>query len=168
MKNTIFACLLVVILTSVIGCKDASSGSDENGGTQSVLYARLGKVNKVYSALNSARFYTGQIIDGKRFEGNIVEYNSLKQALLDYVESLESNNALMHQRYESIVYDATKKYVEFSTYTDIETEEIVEVEVRIFFGNFLETYETDYWYAKSVRFNKDLTKDLNTNQPVSF
>jgi hypothetical protein len=140
---------------------------DNQGGNigNSELYAHLGDVNRIYSAVKP-RYYTGQIIrdnpffGGKsvKFEGNIVEYNSIKQEILDRVRSVGANNALMHQYYESIVWDDTKEYVEFSTYTNIETNEVVGIEVRIFWGNFLEVLNTNDWYAKTVMFNPDWTE----------
>ena len=70
----------------------------------------LGNVNKIYKTSVNARFATGQVIENffghtVKFEGNLVEYNSIKQQVLDYVESLESNNALMHQGYRDVQYD---------------------------------------------------------------
>lgn len=133
----------------------------------------LGNVNKIYSSSVSARFGTGQIIENffghkVRFEGNLVEYNSIKQEVLDYVESLESNNALMHQGYNNVKYDASKKYVEFSSYTDTTSNKVVCYEIRVFFGNFLETYNSNFWYAKSVLFNSNFTKDIHKNVTVNF
>ena len=66
----------------------------------------------------------------------------------------------MHQSYENMEYDASKKYVELSSYTDTTTNNIVAFEVRIFWGNFMETYETEGWYAKSVTFTPDLKVDI--------
>lgn len=133
----------------------------------------LGDVNKVFEASSSTRYVTGQIIENfcghtVNFEGNLVEYNSIKQNILDYVESLESNNALMHQNYENVTYDSTKKYVEFSSYTDTTSGKIIRFEIRVFFGNFLDTYHTNYWYAKSVMFNSSFTKDMDKGTPVDF
>ena len=153
----------------------ASETSKENKGTvtSSKGMNYLGDINKIYSSSTSSRFVTGQIIDNfcghkVKFEGNLVEYNSIKKEILDYVEGLDSNNSLMHQNYENVSFDPTKKYVEFSSYTDTTSGKIVRFEIRVFYGNFLETYKTDLWYAKSVMFNSSFTKDMNKNVKVDF
>lgn len=133
----------------------------------------LGEVSKVYTSSSPARFVTGQIIDDfyghkVRFEANLVEYFIVKPEILNYVEGLEKNNALMHQNYDNIKYDPAKKYVEFASYTDTTTEKIVCFEIRVFYGNFLETYNTELWYAKSVSFNSSFTKNMDTGEAVSF
>ena len=79
----------------------------------------LGDVSKIYSSSTASRFVTGQIIDDYlghkvRFEANLVEYFIIKPEILAYVEGLESNNSLMHQKYENVTYDPDKKYVEFA------------------------------------------------------
>lgn len=135
----------------------------------------LGNASRVYSSANSSRFYTGQVISNFRnlknpvvFTGNLVEYTSIKKELLDYVNSLPDNNALMHQNYDGIEYKASMQYVEFSSYADTKTGIIQYYEIRVFFGNFLDTFETSGWYAKSVMFNSSFTKDVDNNKDVSF
>ena len=103
-----------------------------------------------------------------RFEANLVEYFIIKTEILNYVEGLEANNALMHQNYENITYDPDKKYVEFASYTDTTSGKVVCFEIRVFFGNFLETYNTQGWYAKSVSFNSSFTRNLDSGTTVNF
>ena len=167
-KIKIVAIMLLTLLA--VSCSNLNSNIDGKVKLSDGI-AYLGDVNKIYSA--PSRFATGQIIEGffghtVRFEGNLVEYNIIKPEILEYVESLNSNNALMHQNYENVVYNPTKKYVEFSSYTDTTSGKVVRFEIRVFFGNFLETYQTDYWYAKSVMFNSSFTKDMDNNVAVNF
>lgn len=130
-------------------------------------YNKLGKVTKVFKAHSSARFYTGQIIenifgyDEVKFYGSLIEYDSLSSDILDYVEKLPESNALMHQSYDNVTYAADKRYVEFSTYTDFKTNEIIAHEVRIFSGDFMDTYNTNFWYAKSILFDPTLEIDMS-------
>ena len=132
----------------------------------------IGVVNQVFYSQNTARFFTDQIIKNLfgfaevKFYGELVEYNSVDKKILDYVESLESNNAAMHQSYQNMTYDASKKYVELSSYTDTSTNEIVAYEVRIFWGNFMETFRTEGWYAKSVTFTPDLKVDIYAGKNI--
>ena len=166
--------LCFVLLSFVfVSCSQLSAPSQQNSEvTAKAGMSYLGDVNKIYSA-NKGRFYTGQIIENfygrkVKFEGNLVEYNIIKPEILAYVEGLKKNNALMHQHYEGVKYNKDKKYVEFSSYTEVSTGKILMFEIRVFFGNFLDTFNQDYWYAKSVSFNPSFTKDLNNNKPVNF
>lgn len=170
----LFGCIILSV-----SCSNVHSGISESPETTTTKVTRsegmnyLGDVSKVFEASSATRFVTGQIINNfcghtVKFEGNLVEYNSIKQQILDYVESLESNNALMHQNYENVTYDATKKYVEFSSYTDTTSGKIIRFEIRVFFGNFLDAYNTNFWYAKSVMFNSSFTKDMDKGTSVDF
>ena len=181
---------IVMLELAFIGCSNPSSfgninsssspyGSSKSPAATTQKITRvdgmnyIGDVSKVFDSTSSSRFVTGQIIDNfcghtVKFEGNLVEYNSIKQEILDYVENLESNNALMHQNYNNVIYDATKKYVEFSSYTDISSGKIIRFEIRVFFGNFLDTYNTNFWYAKSVSFNSTFTKGMDKGISVDF
>lgn len=135
----------------------------------------LGEVSRIFGPGGTARYYSGQVINDwfgqgfdVTFDGNLVEYESVRQSILDYVEGLSSSNALMHQNYGNISYDSNMKYVEFSSYTDIASGDVVAYEIRIFYGDFWDTYNTDYWYAKSVLFNPSFTENLQTNDPLNF
>ena len=170
MKSFFKISLLFCFLSLIVSCSNDVSEPSNKSVTDGMKY--IGDINKIYES-SSGRFATGQIIPDffghkVQFEGNLVEYNSIKKEVLDYVESLESNNALMHQGYDNVKYDPTKKYVEFSSYTDTTTNKIVAYEIRVFFGNFLETYKTDFWYAKSSMFNASFTKDIQKNARVNF
>ena len=179
-NSTAICCILVI---SLVSCSNGFGNltrklKDQQTSPSIAVTSKdgmdyLGTVNKVYSAVPTGRFVTGQVIENfyghtVKFEGNLVEYTSIKQEVLDYVENLKNNNALMHQHYEDIVYDSTKKYVEFSSYTDVKSGKILCFEVRVFFGNFLDTYNESFWYAKSVTFNSRFTKDIDNNIAVNF
>lgn len=171
------ALLSIVIIISVMSCSQPTNNMIKTTDKEIITISKgmnyLGDISKIYSSSDTGRFVTNQIIENfyghtVRFEGNIVEYNSIKPEILAYVESLDSNNALMHQHYSNIEYDDSKKYVEFSSYTDTTSNKVVLFELRVFFGNFLEIFETNIWYAKSVSFNPSFTKDLSNQVDVDF
>jgi len=175
------ACLLLLTASIICGCDTPALVNPEDYNyvefqdptmNQEILaaYKKAGKVSRVFkSRAESARFFTGQIIDNLfghtkvRFYGTLVEYDSLDESILSYVANLPQANALMHQGYDNVDYKADKTYVEFSTYTDVETDEIVAHEIRIFEGNFIDTFHTDFWYAKSVLFDPTMEIDLDRN-----
>ena len=188
MKNVGLLVLIVCLLFSISCSQDEVFNiKTETAGTSeyTVLdaYNTLGDVNKIYTSSKgrslmyvpileektSARFFSGQKIDDFRgyqviFDACIVEYNSIDPVYLEYVESLENNNALMHQNYEGFskdTIDPEKKYVEFASYYDVNTGEVLFHEIRIFFGNFMETYKKELWYAKSVLFSPDMQIDVD-------
>ena len=180
LNSTAICCILVI---SLVSCSNGFGNltrklKDQQTSPSIAVTSKdgmdyLGTVNKVYSASPTGRFVTGQVIKNfyghtVKFEGHLVEYTSIKQEILDYVENLKNNNALMHQCYENIIYDSTKKYVEFSSYTDVKSNKILCFEIRVFFGNFLDTYNESFWYAKSVTFNSGFTKDIDNNIAVDF
>lgn len=176
MKLSVVFCILTILFVSCsngFGNLTNKNVSPPVAVTNKIGMDYLGTVNKVYFASPTGRFVTGQVIKNfyghtVKFEGHLVEYTSIKQEILDYVEKLKNNNALMHQHYENIVYDSTKKYVEFSSYTDVKSNKILCFEIRVFFGNFLDTYNESFWYAKSVTFNSRFTKDIDNNIAVDF
>lgn len=172
MKKLYTLTISIFVLMIFAGCNNVSN--PDSGKIDYVAGMNyLGDVSRIYKATSNARFATGQIIQDYRghevrFEGNLVEYNSIKQDILKYVESLEDDNALMHQNYEDVDYDPGKKYVELACYTDTATNKVIAYEVRLFPGNFLEKYETDFWYAKSVTFNSSFTWDIDNYVEVDF
>lgn len=172
MKKLYTFTISIFVLIIFAGCNNVSN--PDSGKIDYVAGMNyLGDVSRIYKATSNARFMTGQIIPDYRghevrFEGNLVEYNSIKQDILDYVEELENDNALMHQNYEDVDYDPGKKYVELACYTDTTTNKVIAYEVRLFPGNFLEKYETDFWYAKSVTFNSSFTWDIDNYVEVDF
>ncbi len=174
MKKILKLLFSIAFISLFVACNNFNGNvkeqNDFTNHSEGMKY--IGDINKIYSA-PKARFMTGQIIDNflghqVRFEGNLVEYNSIREEILDYVEGIESNNALMHQCYDNVTYDPNKKYVEVSSYTDTTSGKIVCFEIRVFFGNFMETFNTDFWYAKSVLFNSNFTKDLDHGTTVDF
>lgn len=173
MKKLSILGLIIFCVALSTACSHGPSTNTQTAVTTNDGINYLGKVSKIYNSSSSSRFATGQIINDfyghkVRFEACLVEYIAIKQEILDYVEGLERNNALMHQGYENVIYDSNKKYVEFASYTDTTTGKVVRFEIRVFFGNFLETYNTQGWYAKSVSFNSSFTKDLDSGRPVNF
>jgi len=112
--------LLCSCILFLISCSNLVTDLSENKVTvtSSEGMNYLGDINKIYSSSTSSRFVTGQIIDNfcghkVKFEGNLVEYNSIKKEILDYVEGLDSNNSLMHQNYENVSFDPTKSTLNF-------------------------------------------------------
>lgn len=112
MKKLYTLTISILILMIFVGCNNVSN--PDSGKIDYVAGMNyLGDVSRIYKATSNARFMTGQIIPDYRghkvrFEGNLVEYNSIKQNILDYVEELENDNALMHQNYEDVDYDPGK------------------------------------------------------------
>lgn len=172
MKKLYTFTISIFVLIIFAGCNNVSN--PDSGKIDYVAGMNyLGDVSRIYKATSNARFMTGQIIPDYRghkvrFEGNLVEYNSIKQNILDYVEKLENDNALMHQNYEDVDYDPGKKYVELACYTDTTTNKVIAYEVRLFSGNFREMYEEGLWYAKSVTFNSSFTWDIDNYVEVDF
>lgn len=143
------------------------------------IYAKLGTVHKIYQSASAARFFTGQKIKDcfgckeAEFTGVLVEYDSLDESIVKYVEKLPNNNAAVHQHYLNAEYDENEIYVEFSTYTNTENQEIICHEIRIFQGDFMKNFNGQC-YAKSVTFDPTLTIDLDrmknvkTGEPVEY
>ena len=152
------------------GNPDNKNTTNENTNDDSI-YQKIGNVNKIYKAYSAARFFTGQEIKNifgcqrVLFSGVLVEYNSLDSEIVEYVSALPKANAYMHQGYDGVEYDAEKVYVEFSTYTDIETDTVIAHEVRIFNGNFLDNFDGTS-YAKSVLFDPSMTIDVECNKNI--
>jgi hypothetical protein len=85
------------------------------------------------------------------------------------VEVLENNNALMHQDYASVVFDPNHKYVEMGLYLNNSTGNYDIVEIRVFYGNFLDTFNTEEsWYAKSVSFTGDFSQEYYSGRKTNF
>ena len=175
----------IICLLILMSCEPKINNNNSNDNNEiydaNISYNKLGDVNKIYTARNgksikyipipeekTSRFFTGQKINNFRgyqviFDACIVEYNSIDAVYLEYVENLENNNSLMHQEYENFTkktVDPEKKYVEFASYFDVNTGRILFHEIRIFFGNFMDTYNNEFWYAKSVLFSPDLSIDV--------
>jgi hypothetical protein len=165
--------MVLVFGLAVVGC---DNGSTDNGADQTenneAIYSTIGQVFKVYKSSEIARFATGQqvTINGKSytFEGSLVEYSTVSRELLDYVEALESNNALMHQPYDSVAFDPDHKYVEMGLYLNNTTGKYDIVELRVFYGDFLDTFNTSYWYAKSVAFTSDFSQEYYSGRITNF
>lgn len=183
-----FAAILV-LLVSMVSCDMAGIGSSYGFGIMEAI-EEFGSVSKIYSVessrsivtiglpdSDSARYMTGQHLTNFRgkydvvFEAHLVEYNSINAKILKYVEeNVASDNALMHQHYPGFTsenIDPDKKYVEFATYSDYETGKPLYHEVRIFWGNFMDTFNQSYWYAKSLMFSPNLEIDVSHNVNIN-
>lgn len=172
MKNKIMRSLgILIIAGSLLRCDFSLNPDSENTQESgSTIYSTIGEVYKVYKP--KSRFFTGQEVTIKgqnyTFDGNLVEYATVSQELLNYVEALEKNNALMHQAYESVVFDPDHKYVEMALYLNNSTGTYDIIEIRVFYGNFLETYNMDFWYAKSMSFTSDFSREFFSGRPTNF
>ncbi len=186
MRKALSLVLAFFLVLMLVSCDPNSANSNSATGSSVHRSAieSIGDVSRIFSAnqsrstatvyeVSTSRFYTGQELTmyGHEvvFEADIVEYNSIDQAILDYVESLESCNALMHQNYplfNSGEINPEKKYVEFASYIDKETNEAICHEIRVFFGNFMDTYNSGSYYAKAVTFSPDMTVDINNHVNV--
>ena len=178
MRKSIILFIALALLVFVVACDSNVKYKVSNPLSHSDAINELGDVSRVFSASgsrtvyfideeNNSRFYTGQELnmDGRkaRFEADIVEYNSLEPKVLEHVECIESCNAMMHQNYamfESGNADPNKKYVEFASYIDLETEECIMHEIRVFTGDFMDVFRTGAYYAKSASFSPDLAIDI--------
>jgi hypothetical protein len=164
---------ILVVESIFLGC-DIGTGTerDDTGGTNTPIYSTIGEVYKVYKPAASARFVSGQqvTINGQNFtfDGSLIEYTSINKELLNYVEALENNNALMNQPYESVIFDPNHKYVEMGLYLNNTTGKYDIVELRVFYGNFLDTYNTDFWYAKAVSFTSDFSREYYSGRETNF
>ena len=183
-KASVVLVLLVVLASLFVSCDSEPSGKANEIKAHKEAFDALGDVSRVFSASGAKeitvyfhadveRYVTGQELTTYghkvRFEADIVEYNSIDQRILDYVDTLESTNALMHQNYPGFTtdeIDPEKKYVEFATYTVIETGEVLFHEIRIFTGDYKNIYLSGNYYAKSVSFSPDLTVDIDRHIDV--
>ena len=137
----------------------------------------FGDVNRIFDRSGQVsntsgipRFFSGQqvTIQGIElvFNAYLVEYNSIVKEIADYVEGIEANNALMHQPYPGVKYDPAKKYVEIASYYYAGTLIPAFREVRVFAGDYMKTFDSDYWYAKSVTFSPDFSIDISNQKFV--
>ena len=149
------------------GIKNESISCAYDFGDVSRIFDKFGRVS---ATSGTPRFFNGQIvtIGGVElyFNAYLVEYNSIVKEIADYVEGIEANNALMHQSYPNVRFNPTKKYVEIASYYYAGTIIPAFREVRVFSGNFMDTFDSDYWYAKSVNFSPDFSIDLSKGKYV--
>ncbi len=192
MKRILKSVVIVCVIAVVFGTMSCSNifqkpavEAEERIVSYDAIANRLGDVNRIIKD-NSGRFVTGQIVEivtqedlimngvwrthSCEFEGNLVEYNSVNQNILDYVSSMEAN-ALMHQSHgmEPGDFIDDKIYVELSTYRDVESGKVWRNEIRIFNGS--DVYNPNrscMGYAKAVTFNSDFTMDVDRWVPVDF
>ena len=185
-KGIVFSLCTILVLAVVMMVSCDSDSAVVQSTSHSEAIGVLGDVSTVYSADSDkgivffptsdesvSRYVTGQKVKiygyNAIFEADLVEYNSLDPQVVKYVESLELANALMHQSYPgftSSVIDPDKTYVEFATYTDVETDKVICHEVRVFTGDFMDTFNTGSYYARSVTFSPDMTVDVNKHVNV--
>lgn len=185
MKRFLFSVLLIVLVFALVSCDSNATYGKSKSYSGSDAYSKLGKVSRVFYPTSKAKMLVGipvvqdevpRYVSGQEisafgfkkvvFEANLVEYESLDPVVVSYVENLLEFSAMMHQSYagfNSASIDADKTYVEFATYRDVVDDSIIYHEIRIFYGDFMDTYQSNGWYAKSVLFSPDLTIDANRN-----
>lgn len=166
-QTKIMTLVCVCIALVLTGC-NWGNGNDAQLTEDEAIAAKLGNVSTIY--YSAARYAEDQIIPDfrgykqVRFHSILVEYHDIFSVYDDYIVSyakrLEGNNALMHHSYAGQTYKADKTYVEIATYTDVATNKPVAREIRVFNGNFMEEYENNFWYAKSVLVSPLLQVDL--------
>ena len=181
-RKQLILILFEVLFTSIfVSCGNGVNNSPEEGSKENLseVYAKLGNVHKIYQAASIARCFTGQKIQNcfgcqeVVFTGVLVEYDSLDETVVKYVENLPNRNAAVHQHYPNVIYDENEIYVEFATYTDNIKQETICHEIRIFQGDFIKNFNGSA-YAKSVTFDPSLTIDLDrmknikTGEPVEY
>lgn len=194
LKSVVIVCVIAVVF-GTMSCSNIfqkpAAEAEERIVSYDAIANRLGDVSRIIKDNdnnNVARFFTGQVVNivtredlifgdsengawrthDCEFEGHLVEYNTVNQNILDYVESLETTGS-MHQGHGMGPGDFIddKIYVELSTYRDIETGKVWRNELRIFNGS-------DVWnhggpnYAKACMFNGDFTMDVDRWVPVDF
>ena len=82
------------------------------------------------------------------------------------LEKHSEYNAMFHQHYE-VTFKADKTYVEYGSFIDKETGEVLVIEIRIANGSDILAYSGSF-YALSCRFNNDMSKDLNLKADTPF
>ena len=136
----------------------------------------LGDVCNVFRA-SASRFIDGEVVLNYRLENpenkdlvfvaELVEYNNFNQNVVNYIlEKHSEYNAMFHQHYD-VTFKADKTYVEYGSFIDNETGEVLVIEIRIANGSDILDYNGSY-YAISCRFNKDMSRDLDLTTETPF
>ena len=156
--------IMIVITTSCGNLFDTGVG----GGTVTVsdefrrASGYIGDVNRFmpisYRSARSANGYWS--------ESALVEYNSIKQELLDYVEQFEKT-AMTCGTYENVIFEPSKKYVEYSMLYN--GDNLIRHSIRIFDGdNYYELVEMGYPTCRICEFNANFTYDFSHSADVDF
>ncbi len=175
MKKIFTIIITLIMMVVATSCSNIFNVVDRHYNSYEEVANAIGDVSRIIDP-TSARFVTGQILNGNDFfcdpdgghndvvfEGHLVEYNQVRQEILSYIEStVDEPNGLVHQLYRDVNYEPEKVYVELCTYTDIVTGEILVNEIRMFTGaqylNYVPTVE-DSGYAYCATFNANFSFD---------
>ena len=171
MKKILSGVIVILTLIGLCSCAQEPVKKAVNATDLKPAIEKFGDVEQIYEK-SASRFATGETVlnykgnDSLVFIANLVEYNSLTKVFADYVETITAEpNAAPHQGY-MVTYDSSKKYVEFCAYVNKTTGEVVEYEIRVFNGDFIN--KSGEWNAKSCDFNNTLTRDVTNNRDVDF
>lgn len=186
MKQLLLFLVLAILLIScsnhVQAPYEPNTPAEPNAPTvnESLCYLpiaeELGEIGNVYHA-STSRFIDGEVIlnywpenpDNKElvFVAELVEYNSFDQDVVNYIqEKHPKNNALLHQHYD-VTYKEGKTYVEYASYVDKKTGEVLVIEIRIANGSDILSYDGS-WYALSCRFSNDMSVDIDLKSETPF
>ena len=174
MNKKILLTVLSAVLFTVFAYSSPSStkpNTNPDVTNSDTIYSTIGIVNKVYKASSVERLFTGDRIPDMfgcnevEYTCALVEYDSLNEEFLNYVNKLPKEKAYLRQLYPDVVYNESEVYVEFLTYTNTATNEIITHDIRIFYGDFLNPFY-DSFYAKCILFDPTLTIDLNWNKNI--
>ena len=171
MKKVLSGIIVILTFIGLCSCAQEPVRKAVNATDLKPAIEKFGDVEQIYEK-SASRFATGETVlnykgnDSLVFIANLVEYNSLTKVFADYVETITAEpNAAPHQGY-MVTYDSRKKYVEFCAYVNKTTGEVVEYEIRVFNGDFIN--KSGEWNAKSCDFNNTLTRDVTNNRDVDF
>ncbi len=125
----------------------------------------LGDVSRIIPNTTTCRSTHRSAMD-YTFEAFLVEYNSVKPELLDYVEQFENNVCLMNS-HEGVTFSDEKKYVEYTIIYKLDGS-ISRHRISIFEGNWLDLFELGVPCAKGCEFNAEFTYDFSHMNNVDF
>lgn len=182
MKNRNLFKFSVIVLSAILLISSCQVSSNPTAGIETAAPGSsmvrnainfIGDVSRIMETSANSRFYDGQIVKisyGSEqyyctFKSYLVEYNSLNEDFIAYIDSNQKEyNSLFHHGYD-IEYDPTKRYVEFSIYSDIFTNKPVQYELRV--GNPAH-YSPSSWYSKASSFNTDFTYDYTAGRQIDL
>lgn len=166
-KSFTFIIIITIVMVMVSSCGNMFSTNSDvfeiQPSTAFVTSAEyLGDVNRFING----SFRSAQAVGEHQRESCLVEYNSVKQELLDYVEQFNCNSRMMGQ-YDNLEFSINKKYVEFTRVWSDMDQNYRNV-IRIFVGNWKAMVQMGYLYAIGCEFNSDFTYDFSHSEVVDF
>ena len=163
MKTT-FKSIMMIIMIVIITVIATSCGNMFGNDNYTVVYPSDEFVNATNYLGNVSRIIPNSCRSAMDYpyEAFLVEYNTVKQELLDYVEQFELNCRPMATH--NIEYLPDKKYVEFTKMWS-DTDEDVRYSVRIY---QYDPREVVGLIAVGCEFNSDFTYDYCHSTTVDF